>query len=233
MKNSRRFHCNHRPLHQLQYKTTFIPIHVDQTLALQMAQTLGTTISAFPQTYLGLPLSTHKVVSSDLVPLFSKAEKYLNGWLASQSAQPGGRLALMTSVLDNLPTHLMSCFPLDKQNIAKFNKKRRSFFWAVGDHCSGAQCLVDWDRVYVPKAAGGLGVKNLVTRNICLLLKFSYKFLHSNELSWKKWITQHSAYPLHHTSINTFLATIIKKNIHLLRQILAAPLEMALAPTSG
>ena len=84
-----------------------------------------------------------------------------------------------------------------------------------------------------PKAAGGLGVKNLVTRNICLLLKFSYKFLHSNELSWKKWITQHSTYPLHHTSIKTFLATIIKKNIHLLRQILAAPLEMALAPTSG
>ena len=61
-------------------KTTFIPIHVDASSATTMAQSLGTSISTFPQTYLGLPLSTHKISSSDLKPLFSKAGSYLAGW---------------------------------------------------------------------------------------------------------------------------------------------------------
>ena len=118
-------------------KTTFIPIHVDDSTASTMAQTLGVSISSFPQTYLGLPLSTHKINSSDLTPLFSNAEKYLAGWQANL-LNKGGRLALMTSVLDSLPTYIMSCFPLAKQDLAKYNKKRRSFFWAADDTCTRA-----------------------------------------------------------------------------------------------
>ena len=165
-------------------KSTFIPIHLDHQAAADIAQSLGTTISSFPQTYLGLPLSTHKIGSLDIAPLFSTAEKYLAGWQANL-LNKGGRLAIMTSVLDTLPTYIMSCFPLAKQDIEKYNKKRRSFFWTAEDTCTGAQCLVAWDRVCTPKSAGGLGVKNLEIQNGCLLLKFAYKFLHSADLPWK------------------------------------------------
>ena len=125
----------------------------------------------------------------------------------------------MTSILDSLPTYIMSCFPLAKQDIEKYNKKRRSFFWTAEDTCTGAQCLVAWDRVCTPKSAGGLGVKNLEIQNGCLLLKFAYKFLHSADLPWKNWILHHSPYPMHQTSHSTFLASIVKKHIHILRQI--------------
>ena len=156
------------------------------------------------------PLSTHKISSLDIAPLFSAAEKYLAGWQANL-LNKGGRLALMTSVLDTLPTYIMSCFPLAKQDIEKYNKKRRSFFWTVEDTCTGAQCLVAWDRVCTSKSAGGLGVKNLEIQNGCLLLKFAYKFLHSADLPWKNWILHHSPYPMHQTSHSTFLASIVKK----------------------
>ena len=97
--------------------------------------------------------------------------------------------------------------------------RSRSFFWTAEDTCTGAQCLVAWDRVCTPKSAGGLGVKNLEIQNGCLLLKFAYKFLHSADLPWKNWILHHSPYPMHQTSHSTFLASIVKKHIHILRQI--------------
>lgn len=65
--------------------------------------------------------------------------------------------------------------------IQKIDKKKgRDFFWVGDDTCSGAQCLVACERVCSPKENGGLGVKNLYLQNVCLLLKFCYKTLHSD-----------------------------------------------------
>lgn len=42
-------------------KTTLIPMNVDTSTSNLIAQTLGCSTSCFPQTYLGLPLSPHKL----------------------------------------------------------------------------------------------------------------------------------------------------------------------------
>ncbi|KAI5020887.1 hypothetical protein ZWY2020_059537 [Hordeum vulgare] len=52
---------------------------------------------------------------------------------------------------------------------------RRSFLWNVAERASGAQCLVAWERVCRSKAEGGLGVRDLVTQNNCLLLKMVHR----------------------------------------------------------
>jgi hypothetical protein len=67
-------------------------------------------------------------------------------------------------------------------------KKRRSFFWADEDQCSGAQCLVSWDKVCTAKQFGGLGLKNLRVQNICLLLNLCFKTLYATQTPWKLWI---------------------------------------------
>jgi hypothetical protein len=51
---------------------------------------------------------------------------------------------LLSSVLDSLPTYFMSSFLLPKSIIKLIDKRRRAFFWAAGESCSGAQCLVAW-----------------------------------------------------------------------------------------
>jgi hypothetical protein len=45
--------------------------------------------------------------------------------------------------------------------LEKIDKRRRAFFWAGHEICSGAQCLVAWEKTCTPKNNAGLGVKNL------------------------------------------------------------------------
>ena len=152
--------------------------------ATLMVSILGTNISTFPQTYIGLPFSLHKLLALAFLPLYSRCDSYLSGWCANL-LNKGGRLSLLASVLDSLPTYFMSSFLLPAQCIEKFNKNRRSFCWDADDTCSGAQCLIAWDKVRSPKIVGGLDVKKLEIQNVYLLMKFRYKFLHSDELPWK------------------------------------------------
>jgi hypothetical protein len=48
------------------HKSTFVPIYVPADDAVALAVTLGCTVSSFPQTYLGLPLSDNKLPASAL-----------------------------------------------------------------------------------------------------------------------------------------------------------------------
>lgn len=45
----------------------------------------------------------------------------------------------------------------------------------------GAQCLIAWERVCVPKEQGGLGVKDLRTFNQCLVLKLLHRLHHPGD----------------------------------------------------
>ena len=87
--------------------------------------------------------------------------------------------------------------------------------------CSGwnFNSLVACDKVCTPKIAGGLGIKILEIQNSCLLLKFAYKFLHASDLPWRNWMLYHSPYPIHHSSNTSYLAKIIRKQLHSLRLI--------------
>jgi hypothetical protein len=103
--------------------------------------------------------------------------------------------------------------------IQKIDKRRRTFFWSDDEHCTGAQCLVAWERVCTPKDCGGLGVKNLHAQNICLLLKFCYNYLHAEHNTWRDWLLNHS--PTHNltTQNQAYLSKTIHKHMQMLSQI--------------
>ena len=81
-------------------KSTFIPMNVHPDVAAQMSSVLGCPISAFPQPYLGLPLTTTKIRQSDLQPLLTRFDKYFAGWRGSLLNQ-SGREVLVRSVLSS------------------------------------------------------------------------------------------------------------------------------------
>jgi hypothetical protein len=56
-----------------------LPIVVRDDEAQALASYFGTSTSTFPQTYLGLPLTPHKVSVADCLPLISSCDKYLSG----------------------------------------------------------------------------------------------------------------------------------------------------------
>lgn len=198
-------------------KTTLVPMNTSTNLATAVAATLGTQISSFPQTYLGLPLSDTKLPASAFQPIIDTCDRYLAGWCANLLSK-GGRLVLLSAVLDALPTYFMSSFLIPASVLKTIDARRRAFFWTAEETCTGSQCLIAWDKLCTPTTRGGLGAKNLKAQNICLLLKFCYKFLHSQNLPWKQWILTQTTTPFAATS-PSYLTKILAKHLDTLLQI--------------
>jgi len=174
------------------HKSTFVPMHVSADAAAAMASILGCSVSSFPQTYLGLPLSPYKLRVADYKPLLDSFDRYLCGWKAKLLSY-GGRLVLVNAVLGGLAIYFMSSHLLPKTVVDKLDARRRAFLWTGDDKCNGSHCLLNWERVCTSKACGGLGVKNLEDQNHCLLLKFVHKLHEPSLLPWKHWYLNHTS----------------------------------------
>ena len=133
------------------------------------------------------PLSATKLRNADFHLLIAKCDKYLAGW-KGKLLSTGGRLVLTNAVLSSLPVYWMSSLLLPKGIIDAIDRRRRAFLWTGEETCSGARCLIAWDKVCLPKIEGGLGIKDLATQNHCLLLKFVHKLHLSDPLPWRDWI---------------------------------------------
>lgn len=200
------------------HKTTFVPMHVEDSLAGQMAAVLGCPISSFPQVYLGLPLSPTKLRFSDYQPLCASFDRYLSGWRA-RLLSPGGRIVLSNAVLSNLPVYWMSSLLFPRTVLIALDRRRLPFLWTGEDKCHGSQCLVAWDQVCLPKIEGGLGVKDLELQNHCLLMKFIDKLHQADPLPWKQWLQQTLARDLGDGAHDSFLGLIIQEELQRYRSL--------------
>ncbi|WVZ92388.1 hypothetical protein U9M48_038459 [Paspalum notatum var. saurae] len=171
-------------------KSVAIPMHMEQSVAEQCLQILACKQEGFPQSYLGLPLSNSKLRLNAFAPYIAKADRYLAGWQTAL-LNPMGRLVFVNSVLDSQMVYLMSAMKLDQGLIKQVDRTRRAFLWAGEKTTSGAKCLVNWDAVCDLKTEGGLGVKNLDTLNICLLLKLLHRLHTASCSSWANWVKEH------------------------------------------
>jgi hypothetical protein len=146
------------------HKSTLVSMHADSAMVDEVRGVLGCTLESFPQNYLGLPLSCKKLSATAFAPLIAKADRYMSGWrVALLSA--GGRIVLITAVLNALPTYAMAALSFHPAVVKKLDALRRAFLWAAMEKVSGAQCLVAWDAVCRPKAEGGLGIRALAEQN--------------------------------------------------------------------
>ncbi|WMV17704.1 hypothetical protein MTR67_011089 [Solanum verrucosum] len=91
--------------------------------------------------------------------ILEKAEKRLAKWKARYLSL-GGRVALINSMLDSLPTYVMPLFPILACVIKRLDKLRRAFLWK-GNKEEGRYNLVNWEVVQQSKYQGGLGIRNL------------------------------------------------------------------------
>jgi hypothetical protein len=171
------------------HKTIFLPVAIPDDTAITLATSFGTSVSSFPQTYLGLPLSPHKISVSDCQPLIAAVDSHLSGWSASLLNR-AGRLVLSTAVLTSIPLHFMLVMGIPKTVIQSVDRRRRAFFWTGEEKYHGPKCLVAWDTMQLSKSQGRLGVKNLEVQNRCLLMKFVDKLFSDTDSNapWKEWL---------------------------------------------
>lgn len=100
----------------------------------------------------------------------------------------GDRLTLINSVLDNLPTYLMSLFPIPGKVLKQIDKYRRNFLWE-GNSKSHKFHLVKWKKVTQPKFQGGLGIRDLRIHNKSMLMKWLWKYSQEDQVLWKEVVT--------------------------------------------
>nr|KAJ0204712.1 hypothetical protein LSAT_V11C500243130 [Lactuca sativa] len=92
-------------------------------------------------------------------PIIEKFQSRLSIWKA-KTLSFGGRLTLIKSILNSLPTYYLSLFKAPECIIAELEKLCRRFLWG-GDDTKSKIHWIAWANVVVDKSKGGLGVDTL------------------------------------------------------------------------
>ncbi|PHT52662.1 Kinesin-like protein NACK1 [Capsicum baccatum] len=112
----------------------------------------------------GMPLgNNHKelVIWDDII---EKTEKLAN--CKTQYLSLGGRTILINSVLDSLPTYVMSLFPMPTKVEERLDKLRRYFLWLGNKEGKGIH-LVKWQTALLSRSFRGYGDQKLgVTKQV-------------------------------------------------------------------
>ncbi|WOH14105.1 hypothetical protein DCAR_0933621 [Daucus carota subsp. sativus] len=167
-------------------------IFLDKDLNSVKAEILKCKIGSWPMKYLGIPVGSSSKRKVFWVPLIMKMRQKLASWKA-ESLNQAGRLVLIKSVMENLPTHWLSLHRLPKSVLEQLEKIRRDFFWKDSDSSSGGNRrlhLTAWQNICKPKAQGGLGLVPLMIKNLSLLGKWSFRWYNDRSRSWNKWIKE-------------------------------------------
>ena len=91
---------------------------------------------------------------------------------------------LLKSTLSSLPTYFLSLFTIPTYVANRIEKLQMDFLW--GD---GKTHLVEWDKVCVPMANGGLSIRKLTTFNKTLLGKWLWRFRNKENRLWQRVTT--------------------------------------------
>ena len=131
-------------------------------------------------TYLGMPLRASHKSPSIWNLILEKIEWKLAGWKKLYLSK-GGRLTLLKSTLSSLPTYFLSLFTVSTHVANKIEKLQRDFLW--GDSKTH---LLGWDKMCMPIANDGLGIRKLTTFNKALLRKWLWHFGIEENRLWRR-----------------------------------------------
>ncbi|KAJ0582905.1 putative RNA-directed DNA polymerase [Helianthus annuus] len=150
----------------------------------EMAEVVGCSAESFPFKFLGLTVGANMNRVSNWRPVFDIFEKRLSLWKAS-TLSIGGRVTLIRSVLESLPTYFFSLYRAPVKVVQDLESIIRKFLWGGSSEVNKVH-WVAWDRVASPIKMGGLGLHNLKDVNIALLAKWGWRFKNEQDSLWVK-----------------------------------------------
>lgn len=143
---------------------------------------LGFSLGSLPIRYLGLPLMHRKLQICDYRPLIDQLKAKFTSWTA-RALSFAGRRELLSSVIHGTITFWFSTFLLPKGCIKSIESLCCRFLWN-GNISERALAKVAWKTVCLPKAEGGLGLRDLSLWNKTLCLKLVWLLFSENESLW-------------------------------------------------
>lgn len=124
--------------------------------------------------------------------MIDKLKKILSTW-KRRHLSLGGRVTLINSILNSLPTFFLSFFKAPKKVIKTIVSLQRNFLWG-GSEEKRKIAWVRWEKVCLPKKEGGLGIKNIEWFNKALLSKWRWRLLMGDEGMWVRVVKARYGY---------------------------------------
>ncbi|KAJ0716245.1 putative reverse transcriptase zinc-binding domain-containing protein [Helianthus annuus] len=157
-----------------------------------MASQLRCKQGTFPFIHLGLPIGANMNLARNWKSVVEVFRNRLSLWKA-KTLSYGGRITLIKSVLNSLPTYYLSLFKAPVKVLNALDKIRRVFFWG-GSEEKAKMNLVAWDKTIAPTEYGGLGFGSIRDANLAMLAKWWWRFKTEKGSLWSRviWAIHHN-----------------------------------------
>lgn len=127
--------------------------------------------------YLGFPLLKGRVTKNDFSYIFDKINGRLAGWKGKLLSK-AGRVTLAKSVVSSMPIYTMQNLWFPSSACDQIDSTIRSFVWGSKSH------WVRWSTTSLPRAQGGLGLRQARATNVSLLGKHVWDLLQNQDKLW-------------------------------------------------
>ncbi|KAJ0477029.1 putative RNA-directed DNA polymerase [Helianthus annuus] len=172
-------------------KCSIYGIGVNDQEVQDMASIINCKQGTFPFKHLGLVVGANMNLTRNWKSVVDIFKHRLSLWKA-KTLSYGGRITLIKSVLNSLPTYYFSLFKAPLKVIESLDKIRRVFFWG-GSEEKAKMNWVAWDKTIAPVEYGGLGFGSLRDANLAMLAKWWWRFKTEKDALWRQvvWAIHH------------------------------------------
>ena len=138
------------------------------------------TISWESFSYLGVPIFKTKSKSSAWTPIVDKIKRKIIGWGISW-LNLAGKVILIKAILNSFLIYQCSLLLALVKIITQIEGLIRSFLWQRGDSGGKRIALVNWETVKLPRAEGGLHIRDFRIQNLAMGSKLLWGMLDSSQ----------------------------------------------------
>ncbi|XP_057476933.1 uncharacterized protein LOC130764649 [Actinidia eriantha] len=142
----------------------------------------GFSQGSFPYRYLGIPIADSRLTIPQYTPLIDRISDSISAWTGATLSY-ADRTELIKSVLQGVEYYWLSILPIPAGVKSKIVQFCRNFLWS-GKCTINKKPLVTWKEVTLPKAEGGLGLRNSKAWNKALLSKTLWDIQAKKDSLW-------------------------------------------------
>ena len=116
--------------------------------------------------------------------IIDKIQKRLQSWKGCCLSR-AGRLTLIKAVVNCLFIYYLSLFSMPRKVTNEIIRIQRRFLWS-GEQKGKFLPLVKWEIVQRPKCRDGLGVGDIVKKNVAFLFKWWWRYASEEDSLWRR-----------------------------------------------